>query len=267
MRKQLRKIARMFAVTWSHDLQYRGDIFLWTLTEVVTPLVALVIWFTVTAHAQTAISARDTLTYYVLTMLVISATNSWISHFLIQDILNGQLVRYLTRPISVFWEHITDNIGVKLMRLSLPLPTAIVVFWLLPHWFSSSLYEPSRIALAGVSVFLGAAIAFAADSLLATLAFWIEDVHQIIGYHYLLWTVSAGVLIPYTLLPEFARTALSFLPYRYIVSAPIEILVAPSATLPVATLLAIQLAWLAGLVVALRFFWKRGLKRYAIPGQ
>ncbi len=267
MRKQLRKIGRMFIVNWSNILQFRGDIFLWTLTEAITPLIALAIWFTVASYQQTTISPRDTLTYYVLSIIVITATNAWTSHFLTQEILDGQLVKYLTRPISVFWEHITDNIDVKIMRLALPVPVAIAVFWLFPHWFSPSIYDPSRIVLAIISVLLGAAIAFVADSLLATFAFWLEDAHQIIGYHYLLWTISSGVLIPYAFLPESIRTLLSFLPYRYIVSAPIEILVASSATLSATALISIQLAWLFGLTLALRVLWKQGLKRYAIPGQ
>lgn len=267
MSKYLRKIARMFYINWSNILQFRGDIFLWTLTEAITPLIALAIWFTVTSHTQTAISPRDTLTYYVLSILVITATNAWTSHFLTQQILDGELVKYLVRPISVFWEHITDNIDVKIMRLVLPVPAAVAVFWLLPEWFSPSIYAPSRIALAITSVLLGATIAFVADSLLATFAFWIEDAHQIIGYHYLLWTISSGVLIPYIFLPETIKTILSFLPYRYIVSAPIEILITSSSTTPATTLIAIQVAWIIGLTLVLKVLWQRGLKRYAIPGQ
>lgn len=252
---------------WSVNLYYRGDVFIWTLTEAITPLIALAIWFTVTTQGNAVVSPRDTLTYYILAMLVMTATASWVSYFLTQAILDGEIIKYLVRPASAFWEQITDNLITKSLRLVIPIPVVIIIFVLFPQWFSSSIYDHSRIALAILSIALGAVIAFVVDSILATLAFWLEDVHQIIGYHYLLWTIGSGVLIPYIFLPETIKTILSFLPYRYIVSAPIEILVASSSTTPAITLIAIQIAWIVGLTLILKFLWQRGLKRYAIPGQ
>lgn len=252
---------------WSVNLYYRGDVFIWTLTEAITPLIALAIWFTVTTQRNAVVSPRDTLTYYILAMLVMTSTASWVSYFLTQAILDGEIIKYLVRPVSAFWEQITDNIITKSLRLVIPIPIAIFIFALFPQWFSPSIYDHSRIALAISSIALGAVIAFVVDSILATLAFWLEDVHQIIGYHYLFWTIGSGVLIPYIFLPQTIKTILSFLPYRYIVSAPIEILVASSSTTPATTLIAIQIAWIIGLILILRFLWQRGLKRYAIPGQ
>lgn len=267
MPKPLRKIGRMFILAWSITLTYRGDVFLWTLTEAIAPLIALAVWITATSQSDGILQPRDTVTYYILSMLIIIATAAWTSYFLTQEILDGTLVKNLIRPISVFWEHIADNIVVKSLRLALPLPVAIAVFWLSPQWFSSSIYDASRITLAILSILLGAAISFVADAILATLAFWIEDAQQIIAYHYLLWTVGSGVLIPYIFLPEVARTALSFLPYRYIVSAPLEILVTQASTSTPFFLISMQLAWLFGLTIILRVLWLKGLKRYAIPGQ
>lgn len=267
MPKLLRKIVRVFSMNWSQLLQYRSDVIVWTITEAITPLIALAIWFTVAQNQSSALSPQDAITYYVLSMIVITGTNSWVSYFLTDDILTGTLVQSLIRPLSVFWHHAVDNIVTKAIRLILPVLAFTIVAWQWPHLFSPSIYDSSRIALAVLSVILGATIAFLADALLATVAFWIEDSHQIIGYHYLLWTISSGVLIPYTFLPDTLKTVLSFLPYRYIVSAPLEILVTSSATLLPTQLLVIQLAWIAGLGTALYFAWKQGLKRYAIPGQ
>lgn len=252
---------------WSVNLYYRGDVFIWTLTEAITPLIALAIWFTVTTQGNAVVSPRDTLTYYILAMLMMTATASWVSYFLTEEILDGQLVKYLVRPVSAFWPQITDNLITKSLRLAIPIPAVIIIFALFPQWFSSSIYDHSRIALAILSIALGATIAFIVDSILATFAFWLEDVHQIIGYHYLLWTIGSGVLIPYIFLPQTIKTILSFLPYRYIVSAPIEILVASSSNTPATTLIAIQIVWIIGLILLLRLLWQKGLKRYAIPGQ
>lgn len=267
MRKYLRKIFRIFAVQWSVSLQYRGDIIIWTLTNAIAPLIALAIWFTVASQGVGSLEPRDTLTYYILAMLVITAVDAWVSYFLTQEILDGTIVQYLTRPFSIFLRFTSNNIVEKFLKLFIPLPLTVLIFLLIPQYFSSSLYEPWRIFLAIMSVVLGASVAFLVDALLACVAFWIEDAHQILGYHYLLWTIGSGVLIPYIFLPEVIKTIFTFLPYRYIVSAPIEILISSSSNTSPTTLIAIQLAWLVGLIIALRFLWLRGLKRYAIPGQ
>lgn len=248
-------------------LQYRGDVILWTITEAITPLIALAIWLNVTRNQSGNITSQDTLTYYILIMLIITATNSWVSYFLTDEILNGELVKFLIRPLSVFWQYIADSIIVKSVRLIIPLPAFMIVSQVFPHLFSASIYHPSKIALAIVSILLGAAIAFVLDAILSSLAFWIEDVHQILGYQYLLWTIGSGVLIPFVFLPTLAQKILTFLPYRYIVSAPIEILVPAYSHSQPGNLIIAQLLWLSSLIIFLNIIWRKGLKRYAIPGQ
>lgn len=267
MHKLLRKIYRIFVVNWGLNLNYRGDIFLWTIVDAITPLVALAVWYTVSLQGQTVLSSRDTITYYILTMLVLTATNSWLGYFLTDQILQGKIVNGLLRPLSIFWDHIADNIITKVIRLTVPLIIFIAVAQIFPTLFSPSLYEGSRIALAVISIICGAIIAFLTDAVLACLSFWIEDVHQIIGYHHLLYSFTSGIIIPFALLPSSIHTVFAFLPYRYIISAPVEILVASAQSTPASSLIGIQLIWIAILSLCLRLLWRKGLKVYAIPGQ
>lgn len=267
MPKFARKLNRIFVMGWGAALAYRGDIALWSITEAISPLIALAVWYTVSQAGQTSFTPRDTLTYYILTMLVLSATNSWIGFFLTQEILDGSIVKHLVRPFSVFWEHLADNLTVKVIRLAIPLPVFLLVAWTAPHLFSPSLYDPSRVTLALLSLAAGMAIAFLSDAALATLAFWIEDVNQIIGLHHLLWSFASGIMIPLALLPGVAQTIVAFLPYRYIISAPIEILLPSAQSSSATTLLVTQLMWILILAALLHTTWRRGLKRYAIPGQ
>lgn len=267
MRNYLRKTWRITAATWSFNLAYRGDVILWTIADAITPLIALGVWYTVSVQGQTSLTPRDTLTYYILTMLVLTSTNAWIGYYLTQEILYGSLARKLIRPIGIFWEYIADNLVVKTTRLAIPLGVFIIVASTHPNIFSPSIYNGTRIVLAIISIIFGAAIAFLADSVLASLAFWVEDVEQILGYHHLLYSFTSGIIIPFAFLPSTIKAVFSLLPYRYIISAPVEILVTSAQGTQPLTLIAIQLIWIATLVVVLRVVWFKGLKIYAIPGQ
>lgn len=255
------------ANAWALNVAYRGDVIIWTLVDAISPIISLAVWYTVSLQGNTSLNPRDTITYYILTILALTATNSWLGYFLTQEILDGRLVRSLVRPLSTFWEHAADNIVTKLIRMPIPVLTIIVIAHVFPNFFSPSLYEGPRIVLGIVSIILGATIAFLADAILASLSFWIEDVHQIIGYHHLLYSFASGIIIPFALMPALAQKLFSVLPYRYIVSAPVEILVSSAQSSNTFTLLATQVAWTVVLAVALRLIWKSGLKVYAIPGQ
>src|SRR5687768_14399479 len=114
----LRKIGRLFAMEWGTILQYRSDLILWTVGEAAVPLISLAIWFAVARQSTTfAFTPNDTIVYYLLIILVRMLTNAWNGYFFSQEILTGELVRFLIRPMSVFWHHITNNITEKLIKL------------------------------------------------------------------------------------------------------------------------------------------------------
>lgn len=267
MHNFLRKIARVFAIQWSETIQYRGDILLWTVGEAMTPLVSLAIWYTVASSSAAALSAQDTLTYYIFIMFVRSFSNAWNGYLLSDQIQNGELVRYLVRPLSVIWVHVAENITIKIVRLTLPLLIlgAALIFY--PHLFSPSIFAPQHIVLFALSLLLASALSFTSEILLGLIAFWLEDAMQIRFLKEIFLEVASGVLIPFAFMPALAQHILSFLPFRYIVSAPVEILLGQVEGAATRPFFGAQIAWLLTTGILVRYFWRKGLRIYAVPGQ
>lgn len=254
-------------MTWGQLLAYRADVLIWTFVEAMTPLVTLAIWFSVAASGQFVFTQQETLTYYILIFFVRSTTRSWVSFFLAQEILTGEIVKYLVRPISVFWEHIADNLTVKLLRLLPPTILLGLALWQVPHVFAPEIFDPQRMLYFILSLMLAMVLSFVFDAIFATLAFWIEDSFQISAFQMIFQEFATGIMIPFAVMPSWLFATLGWLPFRYMVSAPIEILMGQAVNTTVASLLTIQAAWIAVSLGMLSVLWRAGLRQYTVPGQ
>lgn len=267
MLRFVRKIARLAALEWSKALQYRFDIAAWTIAEASIPLVSLAIWYAVALNAHAGPSPRETLTYYVAVIFIKITTDAWNGFFTAWEILQGEIVKFLIRPFPILWHDLMNNLVEKSIKLSIPLPLFLAAIALFPHWFSGALYEPRHWLYFIPSLALAIILAFVLETIFGFAAFWLEEAQQIRSYKSIFETVASGVLIPFTLMPPAVHTALSLLPFRYIVSAPAEILTGQAEGVQVLSLLGIQLAWITGLSLVSLTMWRAGLKRYAVPGQ
>lgn len=263
----IRAILRLFTMLVGVNLSYRFDILIWTLAEVSLPAVALAIWYAAARQNAIAISPQDTITYFLFIMFVRSATNTWVGFFLAREILTGEVVKFLVRPISVFWEQIADNLTVKILRLGLPALLLIgLVLWR-PAFMSPSIYEPAKALLFVASLILGIILSFAFDAIFAMLAFWLEDAHEVIRFQRVFYHIATGIFIPYAVMPPLLFATLQWLPFRYMISVPVELLLGQIPSRSGLTMLGIQAGWIIVSCLAVSWMWRRGLKRYAVPGQ
>lgn len=265
--KFLKKIWRLMAVNWSVTIQYRGDLLLWMMTEAVTPLISLAIWYTVAATSTRGLSPQETFTYYILVMFVVTITGAWSGFFTAREILEGEIVKRLIKPVSVFWSFSLQNMGEKIMKLFIPIPLFTFALYLWPNVFSPSIFVGRSWLWFVPSIILAAALAFTLDMAFGVLAFWLEDALQIRNYKDTLEMITSGVLIPLAFMPPAMQQVVNALPFRHIITTPIEILLGRLSTSAILPAIGIQAGWLLASSLILYLLWNHGLKRYAPPGQ
>lgn len=258
------KFWRLLAMNYARLMQYRADLFLWMVVENASPLVSLAIWYTIAKTNSHGPTPTETVTYYILMMFIVLITNSWGGFFLSREILSGEIVKYLIRPMSVFPAYVSDNFAEKTIKLIIPIPLLLLAVFAFPQFFSPAIYALNHVAWFIVSLMLAFILNFLIDMNFGVLAFWLEDVMQIRRYNDLLYQATSGILIPFRFLPAWALTVFSFLPFRYIYSTPAEIILGWTNPL---TLITRQIIWIALTLTLLTVLWKRGLQRYAPPGQ
>jgi ABC-2 type transport system permease protein len=261
-----RQISRLFLLSWQVTLAYRMEFFLWLLVMSATPLLSLVIWHAI-ASSSPNLSAPDILTYYLLIIFIRTITSSWHGYEIIKHILNGSIVFYLIRPPIIYWELVTSFVARRLIQLFPLLAIVLSLFIFTPNLFHQNIFSSDKLLFFSISLILAAVISFTSDIALGLTAFWLEDAQELMAYRFLLTQVASGVMIPFYLMPDWLHTAFSFLPFRYTVSLPAEIMMGQVAGQNILKLIFIQFIWILIFIVILRVLYRRGLKKYAIPGQ
>ncbi|MEX0649625.1 MAG: ABC-2 family transporter protein [Candidatus Andersenbacteria bacterium] len=252
---------------WSRLGQYRADVILWMIAETAIPFLSLAVWYTVALSGQTGPTPQEIVTYYILIAFIKIATDSWGGMFLTYEILDGDIVKDLIRPIWPMWKKIANNINEKTIKLIFPTLIGITVLLLWPNIIDTSLLTTPHLLLAAASLILAIVLAFVLDITLGLIAFWLEDAFQIRRYKFMLEYVASGLIIPFAVMPPIARTLFEFLPFRYVLSFPAELALGQAEGARALEGFGIQLTWTIGLLILSWLMWRAGLKRYAVPGR
>jgi ABC-2 type transport system permease protein len=102
---------------------------------------------------------------------------------------------------------------------------------------------------------------------IALLGFWIENVTTLnLVINGGVWALLGGMIVPVATFPETIRNIAGYLPYRYMLSFPIEVLSGRLAEGEILFGFTTIFCWSALLLVISRFLWKRGLKGYTAYG-
>lgn len=252
---------------WSTTIQYRLDLLMWMMADLATPILSLAIWYSVSQSSTSALTSQEVLSYYILVMLVSTFTMTWRGFIRSWDILNGDIVKHLIRPVGVFWHDIMNTLAENSFKLILPISLFLIGFIAFPQLFIPAVYNWHYWLPFTASLLLAMVLAFWFDLLFGFLAFWFEDAFQIMSLKHALEFLASGVLIPFAFMPNWMQTIFSFLPFRYIISSPVEILLGRITGSDIFFVLATQVAWIGLSLILTKALWVRGLKRYAIPGQ
>ena len=123
-------------------------------------------------------------------------------------------------------------------------------------------YLPIVVIVLSVSVLMNFFMAVA----IGTLSFWFRRVH---GFNALFWNIGglfSGQFIPIDLLPSKLLTIANYLPFKYMVFFPAQIILRkPIMDIPQNIL--IQLVWITLFFLAMVIIWKKGISKFEATGQ
>lgn len=248
------------------QLQYRAELVIWLLGMVLEPVIYLVVWSSVARSSGGQVGGftpAGFAAYYILFTLVNHATFSWIMHEFEFRIRNGDFSPRLLRPIHPIHSDIADNLTYKLLTSAVMLPAAIVLSLVFQPSFAPPLWA---IPLFVPALALGFLVRFFFEWVLALAAFWTTRVAAINQMYFAALLFFSGRMAPLALLPAPIQAAGNVLPFRWMISFPVELLLgrlSPSAALAG---LGIQLLWLLAALAVLHLGWQQALRRYTAVG-
>ena len=150
------------------------------------------------------------------------------------------------------------------LRALITLPVAVGTLWVVGKDRLTS--DPLLLALFPLTVLGAWLITFLAMSMVGALAFYVDSAASLFEIWMGLFGVFSGYLVPLELFPPWLSTAARFLPFRYMLAFPVEMVVGMLPRERALAELAVQWGFVAVLGLLAAAAWRRGLRRFAAFG-
>jgi ABC-2 type transport system permease protein len=157
------------------------------------------------------------------------------------------------------------NLTNKLFFATLMVPAWIVLAAVFPSMRLPG--DPAALLLALVALVLAFLIRFIIGYQIGLLAFWTTRAAAIYTLYEGVHLFMSGRIAPLAMFPEWVQAVSQWLPFYVTIGFPIELAMGRITGWPnIAQGFAVQLLWLAVLLVLFRLEWKFGLKKYGAVG-
>lgn len=249
---------------WLSWLQYRSFFFILAFGWMIPPLIYLMVWATAAGEQGIAGFTRGEFVAYYLVLILVNQITYAQTNWTVGDMIRtGEMNRILLRPVAPIYDALASEFAGKVVYLIFDIPVLILLAVLLKPEFNFGLQEvflfiPALILAWGLRFFWG--------YWLALLAFWTTRADALLILQDTLIFLLAGQVAPVTLLPSIMQTLAAVLPFRYMVSFPVEILCGQLTTKGLAHGFLIQTIWLGLALFLTVVMWKKGTRRYGAIG-
>jgi ABC-2 type transport system permease protein len=260
----LRALPDMARVSFAGIVAYRAEMTIWILSATM-PLIMLALWNAVASEGPVAgLGQVELARYFTATLLVRQLSSVWLVWELNWEVRSGTLSTKLLKPMHPLWQYAVEMVVALPYRVVVLLPIlGLLLLWRPELWLTPS---PTRLLLFVASMTLAWALSFLIQAVFATLAFWVDKSEALFGVWFSVWMVLSGYVAPMATFPDWARVASTWLPFRGMLAAPVEILGGFSDLRQALLDVAVQLGWVLALLLLVSVLWRAGVRRYGAFG-
>jgi ABC-2 type transport system permease protein len=210
-------------------------------------------------------SEQNMLTYILISNIVSDIVLSTRTGDIAGEILKGDLVNYILRPIAFFKYHAARDVGDKFLNVFFSTFEVLLIIAILkPPIFIQT--NPLLLLTAFVFVVIGAIISYFVNMQMSFIAFWSNEVWAPRFIFYMLLLVFAGSFFPLDIMPKVLYYAFFFTPFPYLYYLPSRIyLGVPLGDLGFFFMMGI--AWCLLSYLFTRYLWKKGLSEFSFFGR
>lgn len=260
----VRAFPSMLRVSFAEAVAYRAELFIWILSTTM-PLVMMPLWLAVTRDGPVGgLTSNDVIAYFLATFIVRQLTSSWAAWQLNFEVRTGVLAMRLLRPVHPIWAYAIEHLASIPVRIAIALPLSVGLLVAFAHGkLPHSLSTWSLFVAAITGAWL---LTFAVQVLIGSLCLYMQSSLKIMDVWLVCFFVFSGYLIPLSMFPESLAHAVDWLPFRYQIALPVEVLTNSLNPARVLELLQRQWAYVFVLGSLASIVWRGGLKRFAAYG-
>lgn len=247
--------------------EYRGDVLVYVISSFMVPLILMNVWLAIADSRTSSLDEKTYLVqYFFLQMIVTIFNGAWHGFFMGEDIKNGKISQFIIKPTSYLLYQITENISEKAWKIILSVPIIALLYVVYNNYLSFTL-EISFLPVIIIVIVFSFLINFLLEHIIGLSAFWLSSTRSIKNYNEILLYLTSGRLYPLQYIKNpFIVTGISFLPYQYIISFPVNTILYKLTILDVYKGIGMQMFWITILFLLYKFLWYKGLKIYDAQG-
>jgi ABC-2 type transport system permease protein len=258
--------ARQLSASLASMLQYRASLLIWQIGGILTPLVSMLVWMAAARSGGGSIggySAGDFAAYYIALLVVNQLTSTWIMFEMEYRVKSGSFSFALLKPVHPIHSDVADILASKIVNLPFLILTVAVFSFLFRPSFHLSAWA---VAASVVSLACACAARIVLEWTLSLAAFWTTRVSAVNQLWFIAAFFLSGQMAPLELMPSPVRVMASVLPFRWIISFPVELFLGRLSPAQAAQGIAAEAAWLLAGALLLAWVWRAGLKAYSAVG-
>jgi ABC-2 type transport system permease protein len=261
----MNKFFAYFRIFLTDALEYRGDILLYAISSLMLPITNLLLWLAViNSNSSPPLSQAEFVRYYLFLTIVGLWVFNWGAYFISRDIRLGRMSVWIIKPAPFIYSQAGNNISEKILKTIYLIPV-LIIFGLIFE-FSWPILTPLKWILFFVSLVFAGIIAFLIDISIGLLAFWLDDSNAVRECYSILYLIFSGRILPIITLPLFLQRISFYLPFRYTLSLPLEIVLDKLTDNQLFQGLLIQILLIIISIYIYKTIWKQGIIKYSASG-
>lgn len=260
----LRAVPTVLRIGLASTLAYRAEIFVWFLAYTM-PIIMMALWTAVAREAPIGrFGEAEFCAYFMVTLVVRLVTGSWVVWEMNFEIRSGALAQRMMRPFPPLLAYACENLAAWPMRIVLVIPlVAATLLWLGTGIVTR---DPVQLAVGIAAVVLAWVMTFLVMASIGTLALFWESSLSVFDLWLGAFVVFSGYVIPLELFPAGVLAVIRWLPFRFMISFPVETILGSCTRGESLAALAVQAAWCLVFFLILRIAWRAGVRRFAAYG-
>jgi viologen exporter family transport system permease protein len=262
--RTLRALPTLLRIGVAETVAYRAEFLVWILTTT-QPLIMLGLWTSVAREAPFhGFTSAKFVAYFLASLIVRQLTGNWVAWQMSEEVRSGAMAMRLLRPLHPFFAYAASHAAAIPFRSFVALPVAFVL--LASSGASALSTDPVQLVLLVPSILFAWLITFAFMFAIGALAFFLTQTIAIANLYFGLYSLFSGYMLPLELLPHPIAVVAAWLPFRFMLSVPVELMTKSLDGAHLARLLGGQAAWTAITLAAALGLWRAGVKRFEAVG-
>jgi ABC-2 type transport system permease protein len=269
--RSIRKYFNITKVSLIERMTYRGDFFLGTVLRFLPMITTILLWQAIYAGSEqdelSGYSQHNMIAYLLLVHISrMFSSMPGLAHGIARSIRDGNLKKYLLQPIDMIAYLVSYRVAHKIAYITTSFLPYALLFILCREYFDRLPGDALTIAAYLASLMLGFLIGFFFEACIGMIGFWFLEVTSFL---YVVNTVNffvSGHMFPLDLLPPFWGMVLKSLPFQYMAYFPAAVFLEKIQGRDLLVGLRDELIWVVVFMLAARFMYRFGLRRYSAFG-